>query len=129
MVTTRYSDQQGSKSRQNVMRLYKRWHRPITKRFIKPPFISYREQPRSTRMTGPDCAVMCNLINTYTHTHTHTHEPAKHENFCISARRTSRLVWFVVAAACCLGFLSTHTRKITKLFSLTHSSAKRSTLK
>ena len=26
-----------------------------------------------TRMTGPDCAVMCNLINTYTHTHTHTH--------------------------------------------------------
>ena len=37
MVTTRYSDQQGSKSRQKVMRLYKRWHRPITKRFIKPP--------------------------------------------------------------------------------------------
>ena len=30
MVTTRYSDQQGSKSRQKVMRLYKRWHRPIT---------------------------------------------------------------------------------------------------
>ena len=41
-----------------------------------------------TRMTGPDCVVMCNLINThthtaglrgyvqfnnYTHTHTHTH--------------------------------------------------------
>ena len=42
-----------------------------------------------TRMTGPDCAIMCNLINThthdraglrgyvqfnkYTHTHTHTH--------------------------------------------------------
>ena len=25
------------------------------------------------RMTGPDCAVMCNLINTHTHTHTHTH--------------------------------------------------------
>ena len=22
-----------------------------------------------TRMTGPDCAVMCNLINTNTHTH------------------------------------------------------------
>ena len=22
-----------------------------------------------TRMTGPDCAVMCNLINTHTHTH------------------------------------------------------------
>ena len=26
-----------------------------------------------TRMTGPDCAVMCNLINTHTHTHNHTH--------------------------------------------------------
>ena len=27
-----------------------------------------------TRMTGPDCAVMCNLLNTHTqHTHTHTH--------------------------------------------------------
>ena len=25
-----------------------------------------------TRMTGPDCAVMCNLINTHTHTQTHT---------------------------------------------------------
>ena len=24
-----------------------------------------------TRMTGPDCAVMCNLINTHTHTQTH----------------------------------------------------------
>ena len=22
-----------------------------------------------TRMTGPDCVVMCNLINTHTHTH------------------------------------------------------------
>ena len=28
-----------------------------------------------TRMTRPDCAVMCNLINTHTHTHTHTHTP------------------------------------------------------
>ena len=24
-----------------------------------------------TRMTGQDCAVLCNLINTHTHTHTH----------------------------------------------------------
>ena len=24
-----------------------------------------------TRMTGPDCVVMCNLINTHTHTHRH----------------------------------------------------------
>ena len=39
MVTTRYSDQQGSKSRQKVMRLYNRWHRPIAKRFIKLPLL------------------------------------------------------------------------------------------
>ena len=39
MVTTRCSDQQGSKSRQKIMRLYKRWHRPITKRYIKPPLL------------------------------------------------------------------------------------------
>ena len=39
MVTIRYSDQQGSKSLQKGMRLYKRWHRPITKRFIKPPLL------------------------------------------------------------------------------------------
>ena len=26
-----------------------------------------------TRMTRPDCAVMCNLINTHTHAHTHTY--------------------------------------------------------
>ena len=38
MVTTRYSDQQGSKSQRKVMRLYKQWHRPISKRFIKPPY-------------------------------------------------------------------------------------------
>ena len=30
------------------------------------------EWHRMTRMTGPDCAVMFNLINTHTHTHTHT---------------------------------------------------------
>ena len=38
MTTTRYSDQHGSKSRQKVMRLYKQWHRPISKRFIKTPY-------------------------------------------------------------------------------------------
>ena len=26
-----------------------------------------------TRMTGPDCVVMCNLINKYIHTHTYEH--------------------------------------------------------
>ena len=38
MVSTRYSDQQRSKSRQKVMRLYKQWHRPISKLFIKLPY-------------------------------------------------------------------------------------------
>ena len=28
-----------------------------------------------TRMTGPDCVVMCNLINTYIHTYIHTTGP------------------------------------------------------
>ena len=32
------------------MRLYKQWHRPISKRFIKPPYSILREQPRSTRI-------------------------------------------------------------------------------
>ena len=26
-----------------------------------------------TRMTGPDCVVMCNLINTYIQTYIHTY--------------------------------------------------------
>ena len=38
MVTTRYSDQQGSKSRQKVMRLYKQLHRPMPKRLSKSPY-------------------------------------------------------------------------------------------
>ena len=29
------------------------------------------EWHRMTRMTGPDCVVMCNLINTYIHTYIH----------------------------------------------------------
>ena len=49
VVTTRYSDQQGSRSRQKVMWLCKQWHRPIPKQFIKPLY-SYREQPRLTRI-------------------------------------------------------------------------------
>ena len=38
-----------------------------------PPGEDQCEWHRMTRMTGPECAVMCNLINTHTHTHTHTH--------------------------------------------------------
>ena len=51
MVTTRYSDQQGSKSRQIVMRLYTKWHRPILKRLIKPPL----SIPRETSIDSDCC--------------------------------------------------------------------------
>ena len=43
MVTTRYADQPGSKSRQKVLWLYKQWHRPISERFIKHPYSIYIE--------------------------------------------------------------------------------------
>ena len=33
-----------------------------------PPWGDECEWHRMTRITGPDCAVMCNLINTHTHT-------------------------------------------------------------
>ena len=42
-----------------------------------PPWEDQCERHRMTRMTGPDCAVMCNLINTHTHTHTHTQQKIK----------------------------------------------------
>ena len=42
-----------------------------------PPWEDQREWHRMTRMTTPDCAVMCSLINTHTHTHTHTHTQKK----------------------------------------------------
>ena len=48
-----------------------------------------------TRMTGPDCAVMCNLINTHTHTHT-----------CCT-KRSIDSVFFVTSA-----FFVTHTDRI-----------------
>ena len=35
------------------------------------PWEDQCEWHRMTRMTGLDCAVMCNLKNTHTHTHTH----------------------------------------------------------
>ena len=44
-----------------------------------------------TRMTTPDCAVMCNLINTHTHKHTHTHTHThKHTH---THTHTSPLAW------------------------------------
>ena len=44
-----------------------------------------------TRMTGPDCAVMCNLINTHTHTHIHTHtDSSVRKVWCLYARIVTR---------------------------------------
>ena len=65
IVTTRYSDQQGSKSRQNVMRLYKQWHQQISKRFIKPP---YSISSRATSIDSDCCrlpttSVLSNKLN------------------------------------------------------------------
>ena len=39
-----------------------------------PPREDQCEWHRMTRMTGPDCVVMCNLINTYIHTYIHTYK-------------------------------------------------------
>ena len=39
-----------------------------------PPREDQCEWHRMTRMTGPDCVVMCNLINTYIHVVVVTHE-------------------------------------------------------
>ena len=36
-----------------------------------PPWEGQCEWYRMTRMTGPDCAVMCNLINIHTYIHTY----------------------------------------------------------
>ena len=41
--------------------------------YILPPREDQCEWHRMTRMTGPDCVVMCNLINTYIHTYIHTY--------------------------------------------------------
>ena len=38
-----------------------------------PPWEDQCEWHRMTRMTGPDCAVMCNLINLHTYIHTCIH--------------------------------------------------------
>ena len=41
-----------------------------------------------TRMTGPDCVVMCNLINTYIHTYIHTYMIPPREDQCEWHRMT-----------------------------------------
>ena len=57
MVTTRYSDQQ---------RLYKQWHRPISKRFIKPPYsISRATSIDSECCRLPTTSVLRALTNAF----------------------------------------------------------------
>ena len=64
MVTTRYPDQQGSKSRQKLMRLYKQWHRPMPKRFTKPPYsISRAPSIDSNCCRLPMTSVLSNKTN------------------------------------------------------------------
>ena len=46
-----------------------------------------------TRMTGPDCVVMCNLINTYIHTYIHT--------YIIPQQRTTAVVAVVASRVAC----------------------------
>ena len=52
-----------------VINTASRRNHTLAKRLKKHAY-THNEWHRMTRMTGPDCAVMCNLINTHTHTHT-----------------------------------------------------------
>ena len=54
-------------SRINGMTTHTHTHTQVS---LIPPREDQCEWHRMTRMTGPDCVVMCNLINTHTHTHT-----------------------------------------------------------
>ena len=46
-----------------------------------------------TRMTGPDCVVMCNLINTYIHTYIHTYaRPGREEDTARLGQADARLL-------------------------------------
>ena len=52
-----------------------------TQTSLIPPREDQCEWHRMTRITRPDCAVMCNLINTYTHTHTHASSITSDQRF------------------------------------------------
>ena len=73
MVTTRYSDQQGSKSRQKVMRLYKQWHRAISKRSniiesnldqlgLLPPTHDQRSQQKNGKFVVMELVVLNQVV-------------------------------------------------------------------
>ena len=67
-----------------------------------------------TRMTGPDCVVMCNLINT--HTHTHTLIPSR-EDQC-EWHRMTRMTGPDCVVMCNLINTHTHTHTHTVLIVL-----------
>ena len=43
-----------------------------------------------TRMTRPDCAVMCNLINIHTYIHTYIHMPGRDEDMTMLGQADAR---------------------------------------
>ena len=58
-------------------------------RSLNTPWKDQCERHRMTRMTGPDCAVMYNLINTHRHTHTYTHIISTDRRWCLRAPDSS----------------------------------------
>ena len=73
-----------------------------------PPREDQCEWHRMTRMTGPDCVVMCNLINTHTHTHTHTQDQREWH-------RMTRMTRPDCAVMCNLINIHTHTHTHTSI--------------
>ena len=67
------------------------------------------EWHRMTGMTGPDCAVICNLINTHTHTHIWEDQRESH--------RMTRMTRPDCAVMCNLINTHTHTHTHTHIFS------------
>ena len=59
-----------------------------------------------TRMTGPDCAVMCNLINIHTYIHTYIHIPPW-EDQCEWHNRMTRMTGPDCAVMC--NIINIHT--------------------
>ena len=51
----------------NELDVQNEWEENTHTLSLIPPWEDQREWHRMTRMTRPDCAVMCNLINTHTH--------------------------------------------------------------
>ena len=65
-----------------------------------------------TKMIGPDCAVMCNLISTHIHTHTHTLMPPW-EDQC-EWHRMTRMTGPDCVVMCNLRNTHTHTHTHTQ---------------